>query len=92
MDTQRPRTVARFEQADCTGHGTLTTFHGGCRCPWCVSKARESACPCPPCATVKAKSPYFELPVDPPTRTRAAVSPQPAAPVRTTRTPTKGTP
>ncbi|MDT5132616.1 MAG: hypothetical protein QOE41_1927 [Mycobacterium sp.] len=76
-----------FAQADCVGHGTLTRWHAGCRCPWCESKCRERGCLCSPCVALRAKSPYFALPQDPPTPDRRrGANPNPAAPVRTTNT------
>ncbi|MGB7794856.1 MAG: hypothetical protein WBL53_01110 [Pseudonocardiaceae bacterium] len=75
-----------FAQADAKGHGTLASWHDGCRCPWCASKARERGCLCPPCVGLRASSTYVEIPTDPPlARTGAVVSPQPVAPVRTNR-------
>jgi len=41
--------VARSAGADVAGHGLLSRFHSGCRCPWCTCQAREHACPCAPC-------------------------------------------
>lgn len=55
-----------FAQTDCVGHGTLTAWHDGCRCPWCESKCRERGCLCPPCVALRASSPYVEIPTDPP--------------------------
>ncbi|HEX4100509.1 MAG TPA: hypothetical protein VHY21_08200 [Pseudonocardiaceae bacterium] len=81
--TNQPR---GFTQADAEGHGTLTAWHDGCRCPWCASKARERGCLCSPCVALRAHSPYVEIPQDPPNPDRRRGAPdKPAAPVRTTR-------
>jgi hypothetical protein len=66
VDAKQPGGRYAFAQADVTGHGLLDKWHSGCRCPWCVSKARERGCLCPPCAALRASSPYFELPQGPP--------------------------
>jgi hypothetical protein len=38
---------------DVAGHGLLSRFHDGCRCPWCTSRAREPQCLCPDCLEVR---------------------------------------
>ena len=44
---------------DVTGHGLLSRFHDGCRCPWCTSRARERQCLCPDCLAVRTTGVYF---------------------------------
>jgi hypothetical protein len=44
---------------DVAGHGLLSRFHDGCRCPWCTSRARESQCLCPDCLEVRTTGVYF---------------------------------
>ncbi|MGH7748361.1 MAG: hypothetical protein ACREQ5_26935 [Candidatus Dormibacteria bacterium] len=58
---QRKPDAAAGAGADVTGHGLLSRFHAGCRCPWCASRAREGACPCAPCTGVRAHA-YVVLP------------------------------
>jgi hypothetical protein len=87
VDAKQPGGLYVFAQADCVGHGLLSRWHSGCRCPWCASKCRERGCLCPPCAALKARSPYFELPQDPPNPDRRrGANTKPSAPVRTTNT------
>jgi hypothetical protein len=70
MTLEVAATRGSFAQADCVGHGTLTAWHAGCRCPWCESKCRERGCLCLPCVALRAKSPYVELSIDPPSPDR----------------------
>lgn len=51
-----------YDPTDPTGHGLLSTFHKGCRCPWCKSAARERACVCELCTQLRARSIYVEYP------------------------------
>lgn len=44
------------------GHGVLARFHDGCRCPWCMSTARERGCPCPECHGARTTGRYVYLP------------------------------
>jgi hypothetical protein len=45
-------------QPDVVGHGLLSRFHAGCRCPWCTSVCRERECPCQVCTACRSVSPY----------------------------------
>ncbi len=46
---------------DVVGHGLLSRFHDGCRCPWCTSVDRERTCSCQDCVGLRTTSPYIEL-------------------------------
>lgn len=61
---------------DVAGHGLLTRFHDGCRCPWCVSTARERGCLCGACVAVKTTGVYVIAPM-PDRLTTMAVTGQP---------------
>ncbi|MGH3671621.1 MAG: hypothetical protein ACRDSH_13455, partial [Pseudonocardiaceae bacterium] len=58
---QRKPDAAAGAGADVTGHGLLSRFHAGCRCPWCASRACEGTCGCPPCVACRASA-YVVLP------------------------------
>lgn len=45
------------------GHGTLASFHDGCRCGWCVSRCWERRHMCGQCIELRRVSPYVEQPV-----------------------------
>jgi len=51
---QKAPVVRMGECANVAGHGLLSHFHNGCRCPWCASQARERDCCCGACAAVRA--------------------------------------
>lgn len=40
------------------GHGLLSRFHQGCRCPWCSAQVWERSCACDACVVLRSVSPF----------------------------------
>lgn len=60
VPAQRARKVS-LPQAPKPPHGLLFRLHAGCRCRWCLSRARAKTCGCDPCLARRANT-YFWWP------------------------------